>query len=503
LQARIIPRPLPSCAPGGVYSSHAKEAAGVPEVTVRLGRDHLERLIGNNPIEGIVELIWNALDADAKKVEIELVQNKLFGLEEVRVRDDGEGIRYSDADTAFGNLGESLKKDRSFTHGHRHIHGERAQGRFRAFSIGNHVVWNTKVKRNGDTEEHVIFGDIAKLGTFVTSDDPKVRKGGKTGTEVTITVIAPTADSLTNERSALRLTEVFALYLRQYPNVQIIYHGEEINPSKVETAFKDYKLDPLVVEDGRSIASTLSIIEWDRPTERSLHICDAHGFSLLQTSSEVRAPGFEFTAYLKADFFRELANKNVLVPLNADLTKFVEKAKDKIRRHFKARESERAASILREWKEQGIYPYSETPKTEIQKSEQRVFDVVALNVNKYLAGFDRTDRQNKRLTLQLVKAGIEQGPRALRQILQSVLNLPSEKQKEFAKLLDQTSLTAIINASKTITDRLAFLRGLEILIFNPQSRKDTLERRHLHKILEHEGCGYSVRRSIFLLAISL
>jgi hypothetical protein len=460
----------------------------VARVTVQVRRDHLERLAGVNPIEGIAELVWNSLDADARKVEIRLVQNNLLGIEVVEVIDDGGGIPYSDVESAFRNLGNSLKKHKFLTNGNRHIHGKRGQGRFRAFSIGNHIEWDTRSKLNGGVEGHVIIGDQSQLGTFVTSDKPTILKGGTVGTRVTITDILPNAEAaLTSEKSRLRLTEEFALYLRQYPNAQVSYDGQAIDPRKIEKDFKNYKLDSLEAEDGRTIAPDLTIIEWSNQTERSLHICDEHGFSLMKTTSDVRAPGFHFTAYLKSAFFRELADRNALVELHADLTKFIERAREKIRKHFKDRESEMGATILSEWKAQGIYPYREPPTNRIERNERQVFEVVALNVNKYLHDFDRTDQQNKRLTLQLVRAAIEQGPKALRRILEDVLNLPRTKQEEFGRLLDKTSLAAIINAATTVADRLNFLEGLKKLVHDPQTREEIKERKQLHKILERES----------------
>jgi hypothetical protein len=71
----------------------------------------------------------------------------------------------------------------------------------------------------------------------------------------------------------------------------------------------------------------------------------------------------------------------------------------------------------------------------------------------------------------------------VRRILEDVLELPPDKQEEFAELLEKTSLAAIINASKVVTDRLDFLAGLEILLFNPKSKQQLLERSQLHRIL--------------------
>jgi hypothetical protein len=69
---------------------------------------------------------------------------------------------------------------------------------------------------------------------------------------------------------------------------------------------------------------------------------------------------------------------------------------------------------------------------------------------------------------------------------QDVLELPKEKQEELAELLDQTSLSAIIESSKLVADRLTFLKGLEELLLNKESKKELDERSQFHKILEEE-----------------
>jgi phenylpyruvate tautomerase PptA (4-oxalocrotonate tautomerase family) len=479
---------LCNVAHAALYSSHFKEAAALmPDVTVEVQRDHLERLATAHPIEGVTELIWNALDADCKSVKIDLIVNDMGGVETVCVSDNGDGISFSDAESAFKNLGGSTKAGKTFTKRGRRIHGKRGQGRFRAFSIGDHIEWKTRYKENGKVKEHSIVGSRPKIGTFTIDNSPRDSEVGRTGTDVRISHLPTTTQALTAERIAQRLTEEFALYLRQYPDIRITYNDTVIDPTRIEKAFQEYPLNPIVADDGKRVRATLTIIEWKKHTERSLHLCDADGFSLAQVAPEVRAPGFDFTSYLRSDFFRELADQNALIELNPVLAKVTEVARDRLRKHFKAKEREKGAVILQEWKTQNIYPYSQPPKNKIEKSERQVFDVIALNVNEYLANFDRTDQQNKRLTLQLLRTAIEQGPTALRQILQNVLNLPRSKQEEFARLLDRASLTAVINAASKVADRLNFLEALKSLVFDPQSRQEVMERKQLHKILETES----------------
>jgi hypothetical protein len=65
-----------------------------------------------------------------------------------------------------------------------------------------------------------------------------------------------------------------------------------------------------------------------------------------------------------------------------------------------------------------------------------------------------------------------------------VLRLPKRKQRELAVLLDETDLSAIISAATMIADRLKFLQGLRIILFDAEAKGRLKERSQLHKILE-------------------
>lgn len=75
------------------------------EIEVALTKDHLERLAQTQPLTGIIELIWNALDADATEIKVEFGRNELDGIEEIRVIDNGHGMVPDVVERAFGALG--------------------------------------------------------------------------------------------------------------------------------------------------------------------------------------------------------------------------------------------------------------------------------------------------------------------------------------------------------------------------------------------------------------
>lgn len=79
------------------------------EFQVELHSDHLESLTTSNPLKALEELIYNALDADTRLVEVLPKRNAIGGVESIAVQDDGTGIG-PDAETFLSNLAALGKK---------------------------------------------------------------------------------------------------------------------------------------------------------------------------------------------------------------------------------------------------------------------------------------------------------------------------------------------------------------------------------------------------------
>lgn len=454
-------------------------------VSVCVQKDHLQSLFGSrNPSQAIPELIWNSLDADASEVSVDFKTNAMNGLESIAVRDTGHGLAHQDAQHAFGDLGDSWKKSNERTRGKRRfLHGRGGKGRFRAFALGGFVQWTTRYADDGSVYEYRISGREDNPGVFEIEDTPrKTRKS--VGTDL---VISEVYDDLTNPRTEGVVTEIaeqFALYLTQYPDISVRYDEKKFNPRDLAEDYRDYDLGHITLPDGRTAVAVLTIIQWKSPKKRrALFLCDAGGFSLSELPAGIQAPGFQFTAYLKSDICRELADSHVfdLQELHPSVRALVDCAKDKLRTHFRERVAIAANTLVDEWKAENIYPYQGPPRSIVDEVERQVFDVLALNVHEYLPDFGDSDARNKRLSFQLLRHALETNPEAVGQILRTVLELPKEKQDELAKLLEKTTLAAIINASKMVAGRLDFLRGIQLLVFD--NKKETLERRQLHRIL--------------------
>lgn len=459
------------------------------ELSVKVQSDYLERMVTvKNPVLAVAELIWNSLDAEATHVEVSFTLNDLDSVEKITVADDGHGMDYEEVTSAFEKLGGSWKKYSTHSKGNvRRLHGKRGQGRFQAFSLGVQVTWHTCYMLRRHPVEYTISGRRTRLGVFTIDDNPKQAKDCGLGTTVVIEGVDNGVYSLITLRAIQTITEQFAIYLRQYPNVRIHYHGHRIDPADAEERLEEYTLDDVELGNGEVVSSKMTVIEWKAPTDRILYLCDSDGFTLSETKPGIQAPGFDFTAYLKSAYFKALDEQNLLLEdFNPSLKKILGNAKDRLREHFRRRATEAASKLVEEWKEEKIYPYQGEAKNLIEQTERQVFEVVALSLHDYLPDFEESDKKNKKFAFALLRQAIEESPKAVQRILEEVLELPKEKQEEFAELLEKTSLAAIINASKMVADRLDFLRGLELLLFEPKSKQQLLERKQLHKILnEH------------------
>jgi len=460
------------------------------QIEVQAQSDHLDSLAKGKPLFALAELIWNAFDADAHEVRVTVKDNALGGVDEIAIQDDGHGVTHSEAETAFGYLGGSWKKKAGRTIGEKRVlHGKEGKGRFKAFALGNEVTWTTVFQANGSPVEFRILGSRSNLKKF-TIEAPTALEAGRTGTIVTISQISESLGVLAEGGSASeRLTEFFALYLREYPFTRLFYRGREIIPASVQKDFREYLLNGIDLGNGEKASAVLQIVEWYSKRDRKICLCNEGGFTLHEIDAAIR-PGseFQFTAYLRSPVIAELHRENrlELEDLEPSLKALLDAAREQMRAHFREKKATAGADLVREWKEEGIYPYVGDSEDPIDLARRQVFEICALNVHEYLADFRRSDTKSRKFTFRMLREALEDSPASLQRILQDVLELPKDKREELAELLDRTTLSAIIEASNLITNRLAFLKGLEELLFNKESKKELDERSQLHKILEEE-----------------
>jgi hypothetical protein len=459
-------------------------------IQVTAKRDFLESIASSRPIVALAELIWNGFDAKSNKVQVFLDVNEMNGLESVRVRDFGSGIAFADAEKLFGSLGDSWKKAAVRQDG-RALHGKNGKGRFKAFALGSHVEWATTYRHNGKAHSYKIVGKSTALDNFdvgrIVESDYR-----SSGTIVSIRNIANDFRSLKDESAQMSLAKIFAVFLTEYPEASIEYDGVNVDPKSVQSHIAEYDLGEVVLKGERKVEVSVTVIEWSIVTERVVHLCDTSGISLheLPAGQQIRAPGFNFTVYIKSDHFRELDKTNLLAlaDLHDDVQAIVKAAKNKVKEHFRKRLASNQSQIVERWKKEKIYPYEDRIDIDpVELAERQVFDILAVNVQSYLPSFEDSDQKQRKFTFLLLAQAIRQNPDSVNTIIAEVLGLKKEEQDDLALLLEKTPLSSIISSAKIVANRLDMLNGLEALLFDRESKKKLLERDQLHKILESEA----------------
>ncbi len=458
----------------------------VEHVSISIQDDFLARQTRAQPIAALAELIWNSLDGEASSVDVEFERADLAGgLSKIVVYDNGEGFPRSEAAKLFGNLGGSWKRlTRRTRTKSRMVHGQEGRGRYKAFALGRSIVWKVCYLEAGKPkafEISLLESDLKDVAITEERDAP----GQASGVIVEIADIKRDFRVLESDEGFKELAETFALYLINYQDVAIRIAGQRLDPETAIAGQEQLTLPPIKDADGTEYPAELHLIEWRADTKRTLYLCSENGFPLDQVETRFHVPGFSFSAYLKSPYIAALHNDGRLgvAEMVPELRQAVDVAREAIKEHFRERAAQRARNVVEEWKSADIYPFKGEPATPVEKAERQVFDIVAVNVQEFTPELAAATPKARALHLRMLRHAIERGPDDLQMILREVLDLPERKQKELAALLQETTLSAIITAAKTVADRLKFIAALESIVFDPETKGRLKERSQLHKIL--------------------
>ncbi|MFI9581186.1 ATP-binding protein [Streptomyces sp. NPDC052236] len=467
-------------------------------VTLTVGQDHVAQLARlGDPVGAVEELIWNGLDADAEHVVVELGTNDLGGVETVTVTDDGTGMVADACAEYFQPIGKSWKSSAGVSVVKKRVlHGKNGRGRIRAFALGNEVRWTSVAEGSGGRQRVAIEADRGAMHEYDISEAEAV-------TAPTGTVFEAFGGSelqrLTDRRTLTTLTAAFAVHLEAYPDISVIYDGERLDPAAMQANVAEYPIG--AASEGTPEAPRLKIIEWRRPVNRELILCDVRGMPLARLKPEIQAPGFDFTAYVSWSGFERSPDDLMFADWTPDTeeAEVVAAARERLRMHFRMRAEQRRQDIVKAWRDEGVYPYNSEPADGRERAERETFDTVATTVVKHLP----KAKSARRAILGLLRSAVAHEPTHTVRLLEELFSLTKQEQVDLARLLDRTRLSSLIQASTAVTDRFDFLAALELLVFEPELKGRVRERTELHRILENESWVFGEEYGLFVSDRSL
>lgn len=466
-------------------------------------QDHLEKVAKTtNPVKGLSEFVWNSLDAEATHVSVEFDTNGLGGIQAILVKDNGCGISYDRAQADFSNLGDSWKKTaRRTPNEQRAVHGKEGRGRLKFFSLAQRAIWNSTYEQGGKLWAIAIEIASGALGNCDVSH-PTEHHGTETGTLVELSPLKDAFDWLLSRQAFIEFTAIFSPYILKYPDVEIYYNSQRVNPLEVISKLHDFPAKTIIGPNRTIKDVSLKVIEWNTQVEgRRIHLGGDSGIVLGSQPAHVTAPGFEFSAYAHCAFFQEMSDANLLELddlSDPDFTHVLTHLREELGSYFRQRQAERSQGLIDELKNAGAYPYEGDPKDEVERRERQVFDIATYAVSSYSRDFKKADTSLKKMTLTFLREAIRHNPDSLSIILRAVVNLPKTRQDEFSTLLHKTELGSIIAASSLIADRVTILELLKGMVFNPKHRDTVRERGELDAVVRDNTWIFGERFHITL-----
>jgi hypothetical protein len=457
------------------------------QIDIGVEIDHIDSLTRANGNTAISELIWNALDADASEINIDYELTKLGGINQIIIKDNGHGLNYQKAQDVFGKLGGSEKKNNRTSPSGRLYHGKEGKGRYKSLALGDLVQFISLFKKGEAYKEYTITLDRNHLSYSNFSDLRTLPKGEyRTGFQVKIENInQENAFQATDINSRKELEQKFASYWINYPNFTILFNGSKLEFSSL---IKYSEEQDILVKNGEvDYRFTIKIIEWSFDIKKQTYLCNTKGIPYQETNLGIRST-LPISIFIQSNYIEKLHRENrlALEGLDEVLNSVLRDSKKIARDYVRKRMHQYSGKFISGLKEKGLYPYKDKADTLIEESKRQVFDIVALQVNEYLPDFESQDDKSKKLTLSLIKESLENDTTSLQRILTEVIELPEDKRKDLFDILEETSLSNIIDAMTEIKNRLNLLNGIEQLIYDKELNKQIKERRHLHKIIVNE-----------------
>lgn len=458
------------------------------KIDLGVEKDHIESLTKASGITAISELMWNSLDADASNIEIESKQNILGIIESILIKDNGHGIEYNKAQEVFGRLGGSQKKFKTTSPNGRHYHGKEGKGRYKALALGDLVKFTSTYINSDTLKQFTITLDRNNLSYSAFSNVETLPKNSKekVGFKVFIQNISQEhALEAIESKNRKDIEQKFASYWINYSDFTVSFNGNKLD---FESLIKNNDSTNFLIERGKlKYRFDIKVIEWSFDIKKKTYLCNKKGVPFKEINLGIRST-IPISIFIQSVYIEKLHRENTLDFQEMDDIVQVahDKAKVFAREYVRKRLHQYSGEFIKGLKDKGLYPYTEKADNLVEESKRQVFDIVALQVNEYLPDFEDQQDKSKKFTLMLIKEALEKDSNSLRKILTEVIELPDDKREELVEILEETSLSSVIDSMTEIKNRLKFLNGLEELIYNKEENKNVLERRHLHKIITNE-----------------
>ena len=449
--------------------------------------------ITNDYRDAISEYIWNGFEAHARNINIDYTLNEAYGVKELIITDNGDGINYDELGETFGAFLASKKNLLSLKMKSK---ANKGKGRFSFIAFADKAEWSTVYKDKDDYKEYQITmsNDTKEV---IDCSQPESSDRKESGTSVRFSDINTlTVENMSFEILEPALLKEFAwfLYLYKSKNVEITVNGDKVDFEKyVNTKLSEKSM---VTIDGHRFE--ISLVVWQETKKEKFCCYYFDSEDALKgkdtTNFNRNTINFNHSVFVKSDFFDDKENvltnnddiqinmfesqeeKKILKKLHKEIQKLIEK---KISVYLSDKAEEAVEAMITERKTFPEFPsdvYGQMRKNDLKKVTKEIFKLEPLIFHKL-----KPIQEKSLLGFLNLLLSSEERENVLT-ILEQIVELSPEQRDDFSKILKKTSLENIIDTIKFIEDRYKIIELLRSIVYD--LTKFSNERDHVQKIVE-------------------
>lgn len=450
--------------------------------------------ITNDYKEAICEYIWNGLEAHATEIKINYNYNITFGIDNLSITDNGDGIIYEELEDTFGAFLASKKNLLSLKMKSK---ANKGKGRFSFMAFATSAKWTTIYNCGEELKTYDIILENDKK-EVINCTEPTITTKEKTGTKVEFNnIYGLTSENMEFDVLEPVLLKEFAwfLYLFKNRNVNIYVNETPIDYSK----YINTELSEKVLKTIDNISFEISLVVWQESIKEKFccYYFDSNDTVKGKETTTFNRNTIEFnhSVFVKSVFFDEKNDvenqlettqislfdseddKKTFRKLKKYISSFIEK---KIGIYMSQRAEEAVKEMM---EERNTFPkfsddaYGRMRKRdlvnvtkEMYRIEPKIFYRLKPIQEKSLLGF---------LNLLL---NSEERENVL-SIIEQIVELSPEQRRNFSDMLKKTKLENIIEAIRFIESRYKVIELLKTVVYDLTQFAN--ERDHIQKIVEH------------------
>ena len=450
--------------------------------------------ITNDYKEAICEYIWNGLEAHATEIKINYNYNIAFGIDNLSITDNGDGIIYEELEDTFGAFLASKKNLLSLKMKSK---ANKGKGRFSFMAFATSAKWTTIYNCGEELKTYDIILENDKK-EVINCTEPTITTKEKTGTKVEFNNICGlTLENMDFDVLEPVLLKEFAWFLYLFKNrkVNIYVNETPIDYSK----YINTELSEKVIKTIDNISFEISLVVWQESIKEKFccYYFDSNDTVKGKETTTFNRNTIEFnhSVFVKSVFFDEKDDvenqlettqislfdseddKKIFRKLKKHISSFIEK---KIGIYMSQRAEEAVKEMM---EERNTFPkfsddaYGRMRKRdlvnvtkEMYRIEPKIFYRLKPIQEKSLLGF---------LNLLL---NSEERENVL-SIIEQIVELSPEQRRNFSDMLKKTKLENIIEAIKFIESRYKVIELLKTIVYDLTQFAN--ERDHIQKIVEH------------------